>query len=80
MRHSACRCIRVYFSTVPCASDRSETHRLAAEKEKRNEVVKGAFGIRSDFVEGSSFDRDLQEQKKLERKVCAIGKAACADQ
>lgn len=42
--------------------------------------MKGAFGIRSDFVEGSSFDRDLQEQKKLERKVCAIGKAACADQ
>ena len=34
--------------------------------------MKAALGISADFTEGSAFDRELQEQKKLERKVCGV--------
>ncbi|RKO87167.1 cwf21 domain-containing protein, partial [Blyttiomyces helicus] len=37
-----------------------EAHQLAAAKEKANERVKNAFGLGSNFVEGASFDRELQ--------------------
>mmetsp|Transcript_50849 Transcript_50849/g.61265 ORF Transcript_50849/g.61265 Transcript_50849/m.61265 type:complete len:118 (+) Transcript_50849:424-777(+) len=48
----------------------TNTHVDAARKEDENKRLRNAFGIRDDeFVEGAAFDRDLQEQKKRERRA-----------
>lgn len=44
-----------------------ETHSDAAAKERENAALKGALGIRSDYVGGTAFDRELQAQLKAER-------------
>jgi hypothetical protein len=43
-----------------------ETHELALRKENQMKNLQNAFGI-DDAVEGQAFDRELQEQKRLER-------------
>ncbi|KAI9476318.1 MAG: cwf21 domain-containing protein [Benjaminiella poitrasii] len=46
-----------------------ETHQLSAAKEKANEKMKKALGINKEYVEGSAFDRELQEKLREERKA-----------
>lgn len=48
----------------------SETHFLAAERQKKNEKFKQALGIDEDYVEGSAFNSNYQEMQKQKRKVC----------
>lgn len=42
---------------------------MAAQKEVKNDRMRNALGMDQDYVEGSAFDRDLQEQRKVEQKV-----------
>jgi hypothetical protein len=51
---------------------RSETHYLAAERQKKNEKFKQALGIDADYVEGSAFNADYQEMQKQKRKVYTL--------
>ncbi|KAJ3014020.1 RNA-splicing factor [Thoreauomyces humboldtii] len=44
-----------------------QVHELAEAKEKADARARDAFGIRSDFVAGASFDRELQERVKIEK-------------
>ncbi|KAI7903182.1 cwf21 domain-containing protein [Cokeromyces recurvatus] len=46
-----------------------ETHQLSAAKEKANEKMKKALKIDQEYVEGSAFDRELQEKLREERKA-----------
>lgn len=44
-----------------------ETHSDAAAKAAENAALKNALGIKSDYVGGTAFDRELQAQLKAER-------------
>lgn len=44
-----------------------ETHQLAARKAQQMDKLKNAFGFTEDIKEGDAFNRELQEQKKLDR-------------
>ncbi|KAG7669408.1 hypothetical protein KSW81_007563 [Nannochloris sp. 'desiccata'] len=44
-----------------------ETHQLAARKAQQMDKLKNAFGFTADIKEGDAFNRELQEQKKLDR-------------
>ncbi|BGP55322.1 RNA-splicing factor [Rhodotorula sphaerocarpa] len=46
-----------------------ERHQLAQAKQEADARMRKALGIRDDFVEGAAFDRDLQEQLKLQRQA-----------
>ncbi|RHY25209.1 hypothetical protein DYB32_008465 [Aphanomyces invadans] len=48
-------------------SKHASSHAKAMKKEKELAALKDAFGIRDNYVEGTSFDVDLQEQRRLER-------------
>lgn len=52
MRHS-----RVGFCRV------KDSHELSVAQESKNERAKDAFGIRSDFIPGSSFEGKQQQDK-----------------
>jgi serine/arginine repetitive matrix protein 2 len=54
-------------SKASSAVNGTDSHASAKLKESENDRMKGALGIRSDFVEGEAFDQDLQEQRKKER-------------
>ncbi|KAJ1678630.1 RNA-splicing factor, partial [Spiromyces aspiralis] len=45
-----------------------ETHRAAEVKMQENTAIARALRIGDDYVEGSAFDRELQELKKQERR------------
>ncbi|WFD33921.1 RNA-splicing factor [Malassezia cuniculi] len=45
----------------------SETHALGAAKEEERVKMQRALGISSDYVEGEAFNRELQEQRRIER-------------
>ena len=47
----------------------TDTHEISARKSEENERLRSAFGIRSDFVAGSSFDPVAQEQRKKDREA-----------
>jgi len=49
--------------------NKNDSHLIAVQKEQENERFRNAFGIGDDFVEGAAFDRELQEKKKIERKI-----------
>ena len=44
----------------------TETHAVAARKEKEMDGLRAAFGLKA-VKEGEAFDRELQERKKQER-------------
>jgi len=44
-----------------------ETHQIAARKAQQMDKLKNAFGFTEDIKEGDAFNRELQEQKKLDR-------------
>lgn len=44
-----------------------ETHSDAFRKAAENDQLKSALGIKTGYVGGSAFDRELQEQRKAER-------------
>ncbi|KAL2621849.1 hypothetical protein R1flu_002054 [Riccia fluitans] len=44
----------------------TQSHQIAAKKEKQLDVMKAALGI-EEIKEGEAFDRELQEQRKQER-------------
>lgn len=53
----------------------TETHALAAANQQKNDRLKEAFGISSDYVDGSSFhperkerEKEKREQERLERE------------
>ncbi|XP_071849282.1 uncharacterized protein [Apostichopus japonicus] len=54
----------------------SETHQLAAAKEKQNQKLREAFGISDTYVDGSSFDPDRKakeaEAKAMQQKKYSI--------
>lgn len=45
----------------------SQTHAIGAAKEAESRKMQRALGVSSTYVEGEAFDRDLQEQRRLER-------------
>ncbi|KAI8902441.1 hypothetical protein BC833DRAFT_616726 [Globomyces pollinis-pini] len=45
-----------------------QVHHLAEAKERQNKKFEDAFGIKSTHKHGASFDRETQEQKKLDRE------------
>jgi hypothetical protein len=47
----------------------SETHVLAAKKEKEIQKLKEAFNIRDDHIEGEAFDPHMRQRRREERKV-----------
>ncbi|KAI9136791.1 hypothetical protein BKA69DRAFT_1128770 [Paraphysoderma sedebokerense] len=54
---------------LPPSSSMSETHHKQLAKQNENVKLASALGIDSgSFVSGAAFDRELQEQKKLERQ------------
>ncbi|GAA5981788.1 hypothetical protein JCM10908_004609 [Rhodotorula pacifica] len=46
-----------------------ERHQLAEAKQQADSRMRKALGIKDDFVEGASFDRELQEQLKQQRQA-----------
>ncbi|KAL3901992.1 MAG: hypothetical protein SGCHY_000173 [Lobulomycetales sp.] len=47
----------------------SDRHEIAIAKSEKNAKFASSFGVSSDYVHGSAFDRELQEQKKQERML-----------
>lgn len=46
-----------------------ETHAVAQRKQDQMERLRGAFGFGAEVKEGEAFDRELQEQRRLERRA-----------
>nr|AAH95137.1 Srrm2 protein [Danio rerio]AAI65030.1 Srrm2 protein [Danio rerio] len=46
----------------------TETHALAAANQQKNDRLRQAFGISSDYVDGSSFNPDRKEREKEKRE------------
>lgn len=46
----------------------TETHALAAANQQKNDRLRAAFGIASDYVDGSSFHADRKEKEKEKRE------------
>lgn len=46
----------------------TETHALAAANQQKNDRLRAAFGISSDYVDGSSFQADRKEKEKEKRE------------
>lgn len=46
----------------------TETHALAAANQQKNDRLRAAFGISSDYVDGSSFHADRKEKEKERRE------------
>lgn len=46
----------------------TETHALAAANQQKNDRLRAAFGISSDYVDGSSFQSDRKEKEKREQE------------
>ena len=46
----------------------TETHALAAANQQKNDRLRQAFGIGSDYVDGSSFHPDRKEREKEKRE------------
>uniref|UniRef100_A0A8B9KEY5 CWF21 domain-containing protein n=1 Tax=Astyanax mexicanus TaxID=7994 RepID=A0A8B9KEY5_ASTMX len=46
----------------------TETHALAAANQQKNDRLREAFGIGSDYVDGSSFHPDRKEREKEKRE------------
>lgn len=46
----------------------TETHALAAANQQKNDRLREAFGISSDYVDGSSFHPDRKEREKEKRE------------
>ena len=46
----------------------TETHALAAANQQKNDRLRAAFGIASDYVDGSSFHADRKEREKEKRE------------
>ncbi|ORY90522.1 hypothetical protein BCR43DRAFT_464467 [Syncephalastrum racemosum] len=44
-----------------------ETHQRSEAKERENQKMRNALRVSSTYVEGQAFDRELQEQRRLER-------------
>jgi serine/arginine repetitive matrix protein 2 len=44
-----------------------DTHQIAHANAEKNKTFANAMRIKDNFVEGQAFDRDFQEQKKIER-------------
>ncbi|KAM6914443.1 uncharacterized protein PEZ65_014826 isoform 2-T2 [Lycodopsis pacificus] len=56
---------------APVTSDRptaTETHALAAANQQKNDRLRAAFGISSDYVDGSSFHADRKEKEKEKKE------------
>lgn len=51
------------------SSKSSDTHAIAAARDRKNEKIGAAFGINDGYEAGSSFNRELQEQRKAERQA-----------
>merc|ERR1712054_680274 len=47
----------------------NETHSMALAKEAENKKVAKALGIDNKYSEGTAFDQELQEQKRLQRQA-----------
>lgn len=45
------------------------THEVAEANENKNAKMRDAFGIKSDFAEGSSFNEEHQKQRREEEKA-----------
>ena len=52
-----------------CCRDKQETHRLAERKQQQMAKLENAFGL-SNVVEGEAFNRELQEERKLQVHAC----------
>ncbi|CAH0516543.1 unnamed protein product [Peronospora belbahrii] len=50
------------------AKDAESSHARQKRKDKEIERIKDAFSIASDYMEGESFDPEMQERRRLERK------------
>lgn len=46
----------------------TETHALAAANQQKNNRLREAFGIASDYVDGSSFNPERREREKEKRE------------
>ena len=46
----------------------TETHALAAANQQKNDRLKAAFGIATDYVDGSSFHPERKEREKEKRE------------
>lgn len=46
----------------------TETHALAAANQQKNDRLRAAFGISSDYVDGSSFHADRKDKEKEKRE------------
>lgn len=55
--------------TSKAAGRATDTHEISARKNEENRKLRSAFGIRDDFVSGSSFDPVAQEQRRKEREA-----------
>lgn len=56
----------------PAATERpaaTETHALAAANQQKNDRLRNAFGIGTDYVEGSSFLPERKEREKEKREL-----------
>lgn len=51
-----------------CSLRATETHALAAANQQKNDRLRAAFGISSDYVDGSSFHADRKEREKEKKE------------
>lgn len=55
-------------NSLLCPFSVTETHALAAANQQKNDRLRAAFGIASDYVDGSSFHADRKEKEKEKRE------------
>ena len=48
-------------------ADTNETHQKSMLKDQQMEKIKSALGVKNEYVPGTAFDLEIQEQKKQER-------------
>lgn len=55
--------------TTPNHSGKMNTHEEAQANEAKNQRLKEAFAIRKDYSSGQAFDRELQAERREQRKL-----------
>lgn len=67
-RVSFVRVFKLKMGVMSCPFRVTETHALAAANQQKNDRLRAAFGISSDYVDGSSFHADRKEKEKEKRE------------
>jgi hypothetical protein len=52
----------------------TDSHEISSRKHEESVKLRNAFGIGEDFKAGASFDKELQEERRVQRLVFAYAR------